>query len=496
MPPSTNSRTRVLLPLGLTGFYLFVACFWQNLRFFDESHYLAMGSSVKLSALLTALSTGPLYSLWYRVLGAACPNPIWLYFLSWGILVAIVALLPSVMRVRGAWLYTAILVGIPFFNIWPYVSLFAAAFFAFGVCLLLQSELSLFSSTVLACILCFLVAFARPEYAYGVFIAAAAAVAVFLISLRRNSGNLLDIVKLVLVLGLAVIMLTAIKHSDMSRSGGAFAQHVNLRAAAAGLLGDQDPWISSYAYTAYHVGPNPSIMDFLRGNPKLFSLQLLRNLLDKTSVLFLLLLGIAGFGPSISGSNARLRVAGLFLLLISIPAVAADLIIYPDLHYSSVVFPALLLVLIQLVRGRWVSEPRVPLVLSLGITVILITNIAGRSLRLHKVSDHSGLLTVQCLRALDSDALRDASIFDPVGIDDVYFRTPKRSTSVVKFTDWAAFQHWVSQTRPAWILIYPDVLTQYKVSSQQVDGFLQRDAHYSVHPCPAETRLTVYTAPW
>jgi hypothetical protein len=59
---------------------------------------------------------------------------------------------------------------------------------------------------------------------------------------------------------------------------------------------------------------------------------------------------------------------------------------------------------------------------------------------------------------------------------------------------WSQLTVWALATRPAWIAVNPDLTTQYRVASAQIEQFLQNDLSYIQHPCPAYARMTIYTS--
>jgi hypothetical protein len=73
-----------------------------------------------------------------ELLALFCPNPVWRYFLSWALLAGLIAVVPTWMKMPGAWAYTFLVLCFPFLTVSPYVSLFAAAILLLGLCLVLR----------------------------------------------------------------------------------------------------------------------------------------------------------------------------------------------------------------------------------------------------------------------------------------------------------------------------------------------------------------------
>jgi hypothetical protein len=486
-----KERTIVFFLLGI---YLLYAFLWQDVLFYDESYYLDRGSQVSTSMFFHHLTDGPLYSLWFKVLSFLCPNPEGRYFLSWGLLVTLVATIPWLARIRSAWIYALVLLCIPFFNVGPYVSLFASMFFVIGLCLILRLELTVVDALVLSCVLCFLVAFCRPEFEYGVFIAGAASVVAILARGFKESKTR-AIASLLLVGGLVGSMVAVVKHSEQSRSGLAFVQHYNLRASQKGLLGGESAPLSLYAYKVFHVAPRSgaTMGEFFRANPRLFLGHVLDNAMDPKFFLALAALVAVTAYLWLIVKEGSLISASVFVVVISIPVAIGSLLVYPRRHYSVIAVPTVLLFAIQVIKPeRWMRKVSVPLVL-LGATALIV----ARPLLKHQIPNHHpGLLSVRCLRDLDaSEAGRSSTMFDSIGIPNVYLISPKVQGSIFYISDLQGFERWTRETKPDWIVTGPDMALQYHMTAAELDELIQSEFRYVPHACPTTTGLTVYTAP-
>jgi len=443
---------------------------------------------------LHELTEGPLYSLWFRVLSFVCPNPVWRYFFSWGLLVTIVAIIPWLMRIRSAWIYVLILFSVPFFSVGPYVSLFASMFFVIGLCLILRWNLSVVEALSQCCLLCFVAAFCRPEFEYGVFVSGIAAVIAIVAKGFQESKRKATLAVFV-ILCLMGTMLVVISHSDQSRSGLAFVQHFNVRASEKGLLGGESPPLSLYAYKVFHVaaGRKATIGVFFHSNPRLFLGHLAANAADPKFFLPLMfLLAVLAYTWLIKKDRSLLP-ASIFILMISVPVVVGSLVIYPRRHYAVIAFPAIVLFALQVfMPRRAIRTVSVPLLLILATALIVAKPLVKRQIP----NKHSGLLTIHCLRDLEaSRPERSSTMFDSIGIPNVYFARPKARGAIFDLTDLQSFESWASQTRPDWILAGPEMEMQYHISEVQLNEFAIGDLGYVPHTFAAATGLTVYSVP-
>jgi hypothetical protein len=250
------------VPLCLTVFFLWISSQVMGLSLFDDSGYLQTGSDIHLSSFLYQQYWSPLYCFWFKALTLICPNPISRYFLSWGILVVLLGMVPAWMKTPSAWLYSFIIIVFPFLTIGPFVSLFAAAIVLCSMCLVLQRERSLVDVTAASCLVCFVVSFARPEFDYGVYISALVTLVVLVASQVRAAAAPSGMPRRwirAMAIGLTVAAMTAtmlyvMRHAQSARSGMAFAQHYNVRASEHGLIPNgRDNWKGPYAEQTFGV---------------------------------------------------------------------------------------------------------------------------------------------------------------------------------------------------------------------------------------------------
>jgi hypothetical protein len=488
---------------------LLIACFWMGMSFFDDTMYMFWGRTASLHSLTHFVPDAPMYALWLKMLGKVFHDPVWSYLFSWAFLVTVVSSIPFLFKVRLAWLYTLAVLLIPLFSISDYVSLFASVFVLACMAIVLHRKLSVSAAACFACLACFLVGYVRPEFEPGTFIAAGIA-AVALLFDRQRGSNAVIAVKVVTLVVLCCGMRYSLKHSPAWRSGIAFAQHNNLRAHEKGLL-PGDPWDSNYTERLFHLDTEHTAdvavvtaTDFYHANPRLFIQHMIDNLRDVNTLrTYLLVLVLAGL-PWCVPRYAALRASGLYLLLVSIPVLAAVVLIYPRPHYPMTVYPAMLLLFLQLLAEHtWFAPPPAWRILFLGAVLM----VAAALFRIRYLPDfdsnrRSNIAQVECLRGVERLAgAGNGSIYDAESLsdNDVYFDIPRTWVlppgvpNWLVFADWPTFTGWLQRTRPSWIVAGPRLADAYPQPALQ--NFLQEDMGYTPHPCPASTKTTVYTLP-
>jgi hypothetical protein len=500
----------------LTALYLALAVCWQDISYFDETFYMDSGNHFALGDLIHQLQFAPLYALWYRVLGFILPWPLCRYFGSWVILVVVSLFLPVWTRLRNAWLYAWLLVCVPFFgysnfSFSPYVNLFAACLLVAGACLIRARDLGLDDAAWVAFITCFVVAFARPEFAFLVPVLAMLYFAVSWTQSARRSRSRVWL-KACAVLAPTALMLLILRHGGGSRSGVAIAQHFNLRAAEKHLIpGGQDPWTSDYALRLFHVDPgnnaattSATIFQFIQANPRLFLEHLLANLATPLTWCAFLVLYLAlsvPFWPGkLSSERVRsLRPLSLYTVLVSLASLVAVLSIYPDQRYFFTLLPVFLLYVTQLadafvpVDARWQ-----PWLLAAGLPIIVLTTVGWSQLKERRLLlPHPVLDTVACLDDLQRiPTTPNHTIFETVGVAAGLLTEPHRGVEMWDIRRWDEFQSWIRASRPAWVEVNPAVHSFYGVSDSDLDAYLVSQ-RYTAHPCPANARfspLNVYVA--
>lgn len=497
MPGETRERYRWLAPAVFVACYLALASRWMGLSFYDDSLYFTWATQLHARDFVYRLDGAPLYCAWLRLPGYFLHDAVVWYMVAWGLLVVALCCVPLFFRSRLAWAYTLLLLLLPFFEVNIYVSHFAAFFLTCGAATVLRWKLTASAAACVACCACFLAAFARPEYAYGVLIAAAAGLIAILIERpRRALGRLVPLAALVCT------MLFCVRHTGSTRSGFAFSQHFNVRAAAKGLIPAQGDWNSTYALQRFHIRaktldyiPDASIGDFYRANPQLFLGQVRDNLFDPHTIAAFCLLGVVLLAAWLRRER---RAAALYVALVSAPVVCSVLLIYPRPHYLVIVLPALLLTALSLLPER-LSLARPPLWLLLPVGCLLIA-LKAHYLAHHylqfNTSDKQSLATVRCIRALQDSGPPPGSVLDTVTsqFDDIYLRAPLRRIPSHRLENWSSYRRAVLDSRPAWI-IERDNDDYYGQPAGTAAAFLSAQQGYTAHPCPAGKGLVIYTLP-
>lgn len=499
-PPSPSWKLESITVILLLLLTLGLALLWQDIGFYDETIYLAQAAMVTPEWLLSGLEKAPLYAGWYKLLAWVCPNPVHLYFLSWVLLASLIVTLPLLFRLPGAWLYALALVCLPIFRIWPYVSLPVAVILLVGLLLVLQRRLSLTMSIAMAVVACLLAAYVRSEYVYGIFCAFAAFAVVSLCDWRQT-GKAGRLPLLLVLLGLTVWMTHIQKLSDTGRSGIAFAQHFNLRASERGELAGDNPWTSDYALREFNIdaGHNAAntsagVADFLRANPQRFVHHLLLNLRDPRTLLLTATILLLVLWPWWGGRYAALRPASIYVGLVSLPTLAATLLIYPRLHYAVSILPLLVVLALVLLRPqRLLKLAYAPWLVLAASPVMLAIAVGPRALLSgHWLSERPGLATVSCLRALEQGMVPGSRLMlDALGYPQAYLTGDWRVEPEFSISDRHVLRAWLLARRPDWVVSVPQQIQRLQLTPESFTA-LMTDQGYRAHVCPAPSVATVY----
>jgi hypothetical protein len=499
-------RTGWILVAGLLVFYFLVATRWQALCFYDDSMYMYFGTRFRPGDFIDNLSWAPLYSLWFKGLALLLHDAVWRYMASWGLLVVLLALLPLWMRLRFGWLYAFILLVVPFFSTATYVSFFAAVFVVGGAGLLLRRPSSCSGALTLACSVCFVVAYSRPEFVYGVVLAAVATVMCLARDLlhRDTSGEAGRDAhgagwKLAAVLAETAAVLYSKSHSDSWRSGWAFLQHYNYRAWKSGRL-HEDPWGSDYAAHVFHLSAaphfDPTIAGYFRANPALFLQHVRSNLFSPLMVVLVLAVAALAAWPWCSARSSGLRAAGLYLLFVSLPVFGSSALIYPRPHYAVIVLPALLIVALQYLPEQ-APYALWPLLLC-GCCLILLDS---RQYRRHRPEFNTAfrrnIPAIQCLREFErANGHGDGRIYDTVMAEtsaQLYLDRPASSLHLGPLPDWGSFREAMQRSRPSRIITGLETPGLYGMTEDEFTARLEHELGYAAHPCQNSSGVTVYT---
>jgi hypothetical protein len=500
-----QSRDRTIV-LGLIAIYLLIAIAWQGLSLYDDSLYLRLGQLFRLTDLWRAPSYAPLYALWIHLVFLLFHDPVACYMANWALLVALAASITHWMRLPYAWAYTLVLVALPIFSIGPYVSLFASVLVVCGIGLVLKRALSLSQAIVIAGVVCFLVALVRPEFEYALYLCLPAALIAIPLDRAKPPSRAIA-AQLFILLALAGAAYLLMHHAPTQRSGIAFAQHYNWRAAQKGLLTRQESFTSNYAQRAFGIDPNgnandtsASLGDFLRANPRLFLGHVLDNLCDLRTVIPLLGILLLTALPWCLARYRALRPPAVYLLLVSIPVMASMVIIYPRAHYPVVIFPAALIFALQLLAlHRPEASPPSPwLILPLGAACIAVAAVTHQDHRFEiDTNERRSVRIVRCIQATEhAVGPGNGRLYDTATVffDDVYFPTPLTRINPPAPPSWSTFTPWIASTKPSWIILSPWIPPTYRQSPEAMHHLLENQLGYVPHDCPA-TGDTIYTLP-
>jgi hypothetical protein len=469
MPHRETRASELAIPLCLTACFLLLATRFMGISFGDDSFYLWAGKDIQPSALFGSQDWSPLYCLWFKLIGYIVHDPLAGYFASWGILVAVAALLPALIGIRSAWLYAFVILCIPFLKADPFVGLFAGVIMLLGTCLVLRRDRSVTGVLTTACVyLCAgLTLLSLPM--------SPSLQRLFKTTEESQPSRSATSVVVVTVLALSAIIFVVFTRAHSTRAGMAFAQHYNRRAADRGLIPNSiNVWASDYAEKSFGID---------------------KNLLDPKT-LFLLGITVALVAwPWISLSRRHLRLVSLWIAILCLPPLIEIIVIYPRDHYAILLLPSLLLYATQLVPTvRW-SMPSALGVAGLGCCLIGLLNIGLPRLRHAPVTkERTDLFRAECIRRADQMAdANNPNVFDTSSIPGIYLLYPRTVTHPSDLTDWPQFAAWVSANHPAWISLEPYSAAPYYRSPAEVEDLLSRKLGYTAHPCKSNAFLTLYT---
>jgi hypothetical protein len=452
---------------------------------------------------------GSLYLSWLRLLGMLHPLPyLQRYFFSWQVAAAMIALLPPLLRVRNAWIYTVTVLTLPVLVVGFYVALFAAAFPLLGMAWMLRRERSYSAAMVCGTLLCFVMQYARPEFGSAVHLGAAAALLAILLERPRGEQRRIAVWKLMALLLLVGLTVETQRGGGLHRSGMSFEQHNNLRAREAGVLpAGESPWESNYTQKLFGVdaASNPpnthaDISEFLKANPRLFFAHILDNLRDWRSLAMLgFMLALTAWPWLVRGAR-WLRPASAMMILLCLPAAVGIVLIYPRDHYTISVAPALILLLVQAWELNG-ARRMTPLVVLLAC-VALAGFIGLRRLRLNAEpywAQQYLQAGVQCAVDVDqaelkSHPLSSWSVYEPIPNVLGYLSPHRINATAAEVATWPQFQAWTKTAQPVWIQSNRETPGRVHASSAELDRWLRDEMGYTPHPCGHGTDWVIYTA--
>jgi uncharacterized membrane protein len=516
-----HSLAKTAIPVSFVVFFLLLSTRFWGIPLDDDSLYMHDGTQMGLSWLITHHDWGALYGLWFKLLAVFCHDPIARFFLSWALLVSLVALIPLLFKTPAAWLYTLIILTLPLATEGPYVGLFASAILLTGLCWLLRRRLSFAESAFAACILSFCVSFARPEYTVCVFLCAAATtIALIVERLTAHSAKTTKPIPssrtspwlmLLIAVGLSATAFVLMRLAPSQRSGMAFAQHFNMRSAFRGEIPlGPDSWRSNYAElrfgidTTHNAGNGVATLgQFIRANPRLVLRQVLDNLADSHVILLLLYTLAVILLPWLRKDARALRPASLFVFLLALPPLAGSIIIFPHTHYAAILVPSLTLFGLQALSAERWPQPSMPWILIPGLALLGFLYVGlPRMQKAPMTFARLNLRRLQCVHQWDAQAPRtNPNVFAATEVFPAYIDPSRTLVYPWDHPTWAQFQTWTTQTQPSWISVdtavstqygYMPLPTRYGIPPEQLSAFLNT-LGYTPHPCSAEAGLTLYT---
>lgn len=504
---ANGGQRRVALVVLIWLLYLGFAWCWQDIGFFDETIYLFHKNTLTPSSFIDGLENAPLYADWYRLLAHLVADPVWLYFFSWAVLLSLVLWLPLLAGVPGAWLFALVMMVLPVFKIWPYVSLFAAIWLLLGLLLVWRARLSLPATLLVAAGVGFIVAFARAEYAYSAYFPV---LALLLLLLTRQVAATRTNLALFLPLALLASLLSWLAHaSDHGRSGIAFAQHVNKRAVESGALVGENPWTSTYAMRVFgldtrHGAADTSarLTDFLHADPHRFFAHVLSNVCDPV-LLALMLVALALLISCWRQRSQRpLRAEALYVGLLLLPTLAACALIYPRLHYLVTVAPVLvLLALLRWQPAHYISTAMAWILLVFCLPLMVVVTAGAHLLKSHQLSAHVSLVTIQCLRSTEAryplphmplSPTSSPVLLDATGHATDYLRSSWRVLDAATLSSYSNLQQLVASSRPDWVVASPELSDYVHLDAQALDQRLRTDLGYRSVQCPSPSQVRIY----
>jgi hypothetical protein len=505
---SFSNAARSAAVLCVACVFLYVVPRAIGIDRFDETLYLRSAAFITPASFIAHSSWGPLYSLWYRALSLVCPDPFARYVFSWRLLVALLFTVPFFLQLPKARLYVICLIALPALITPPYVSLFAAAVLLPGACFFLaHPQRSLSDACAAAGAMSFVVAFARPEFGDGVFLAALGVIGALIFELRnrqtRAAAKKPVPFKLLLIAGLvAITAFVQARSAPERRSAVAFVQHFNLRAGQTHRLKPgEDPYRSDYAARAFGLTANDKLDQnafplgaYLSANPILFLRHVFSNFTDRRTLILLILFIPLTAYPWFHSRDRNLRASSLYLICIAVPPLAGIFVIYPRDHYAMIIVPSLVIYALQLsIVQQWlVPSP-------FRTTALVIALLATGCFTLYRLrgltEDRSEVARIQCIRNIDKTlSNRNYSVID-TGMDlAVYIPHTVTWLDPMTLSRWDQFEMQASTVRPLWIADDQELAGRIGASSEQIDVFLRTALGYTPHPCPAAAEgLVIYT---
>lgn len=374
----TTSKDRVRSTMATVAFALLcclVAAHYTlqvDIGLYDETAYLQRGAAID-SGNLPSADMAPLYSLWYRTLQAFVGDPVWRYYVNYGLTTAlfpfgIFLLLRSLRTSITVSMAAGTFVLCTTMNVlnWPRVSVFALLLLITGLLLKQHSAQRdrgwywLFVSVVLS-------VFVRPEFALSV----AGIGLLWSMDIRtRLRTNAIVQWRYPSIALLSALLVLGVFGNPFGhgRSMIAFGQHYALNWTGSNAS-DLDPWTNWETIVQSELGTTKDLSTAVANAPERMLWHFGMNLKNTVPTLIRmfvpagaratrlswLIFGVLGILLSWRAWKCRGQehTFARIILVLSLPAVVSVVLINPRQHY--LIFPAALL-LILLVHGEVYTE--------------------------------------------------------------------------------------------------------------------------------------------
>lgn len=491
---TNDARTVLKWSIVLTIYYILATMFFMDIGLHDETtFYLSQKDEITFSSFFTQAEYGPLYAAWYKLISLFVWDNIALYFVSWGLLVALsVQLIRVATQSVGNIIPVLITLALPMFKVWPYVGMFAGALILLGF-IVAKSQKSANGAIIVSAFSSLLVGLARPEFLYG---PAMLLIGCILFALFRRQPNAKTIL---ICFVIAVLGLVISRNSDTGRGAVAFEQHFNLRASERGELGDEVPWTSKHARKVFFQSAEKKIdyriSDYVKSNPGEVIKHVARNIIDPRT----LLLGLACAAVAFFLYRAKQPLGALYVAVLALPPLLGCTLIYPRNHYIVSIFLTLIagasISMAHFMAGndRWqrLQRLKTPIIVFL-LLFVLVFPIAHKTLKLpHKhiakhgiAALHPVVATAMELREMEELGMfkQPLVMFEPYGGIHNYLHGSWRWIPEFHVLSREEFLNMVRNRGASAFMINRYILNYYKLSDQEVDEAFKAGG-YQVRQC-------------
>lgn len=479
-----------------------------DLTFWDEADYLRRGVQAGERGLPKA-EWGPLYALWYHLLSRTGARGVELYELSYGLLLALPALLIYVCGRRFALSPPLALAGGVLFllsgapHVLPRPALLALLVLLVALIAASRLRLRIAAFAVLGSGFA-LASFARPELTLGVGICTAA---LLVESLRERPRAVWGVMGAYVAAVTVLVLLFGSPTSDTSnRRFYAFCQHFALgHVLRTGMA--IEPWGQCAEAIQREFGPHTdSVLEALRANPRALARHVLHNVGAYPEQSMLLLLGqdtkrvppaapvfggllcLAAVGYSGLSLRLReawrlesLRVLGLATLAALAPTLASIALIAPRPHYlvlQSVLAPLFLLALFSSARREGRQTPAWIAAAALAALALLSPLLSPSKTG---ALPHRETLA-ELKRELDErvgDAAGTLNLLEVRGGYDAYLGAPWASVPVYTKASEEPFFAWLRRTRTHALILDDSLMGHWRFRDDpEFQAFVKAPARY------------------